>query len=63
MAQKSIPAIAFAFLVIVLFCITQPLKVQAQALSAGTVSGTIVDPNEAIVPNATVTISNPAKRI
>jgi hypothetical protein len=30
-----------------------------QSLTAGTVSGTVVDPNNAIVPNATVTISNP----
>src|SRR5947209_7565012 len=32
----------------------------AQSLgSAGTVSGSVVDPNGAVVPNATVTISNP----
>lgn len=30
-----------------------------QSLTAGTVSGTVVDPNNAIVANATVTISNP----
>jgi Carboxypeptidase regulatory-like domain len=32
---------------------------QAQALSAGTVTGIVVDPNGAVVPNATVTIANP----
>src|SRR6185295_11752583 len=31
----------------------------AQGLGAGTVEVTVVDPNGAVVPNATVTISNP----
>jgi hypothetical protein len=31
----------------------------AQALSAGTVAGTVLDPNNAGIPGATVTISNP----
>src|ERR1044071_2472776 len=31
----------------------------AQSLTAGTVTGTVVDPNSAIVANATVTLSNP----
>jgi hypothetical protein len=30
----------------------------AQSLNAGTVQGTVVDPNKAVVPNATVTIEN-----
>src|ERR1700682_655716 len=29
-----------------------------QSLTAGTVSGTVMDPNNAVVPNATVTIEN-----
>jgi hypothetical protein len=29
-----------------------------QSLTAGTVSGTVTDPNSAVVPNATVTIEN-----
>src|SRR6266850_6478944 len=33
--------------------------VMAQALGAGTVAGTVVDPNNAAVPNANVTIGNP----
>ena len=33
--------------------------VLAQALGAGTVSGTVVDPDNAVVPNASVTIANP----
>ena len=31
--------------------------VLAQALGAGTVGGTVVDPNNAVVPNANVTIA------
>ena len=30
----------------------------AQSLNAGTVQGTVIDPNKAVVPNATVTIEN-----
>src|SRR6266496_4217921 len=33
--------------------------VLAQALGAGTVQGTVVDPNNAVVPSANVTIANP----
>src|SRR5215472_20943 len=46
-----------------LFVVLIPLilscSTSAQSLTAGTVSGTVVDPNGAIVPNASVTISNP----
>ena len=46
-----------------LFVVLIPLilscSASAQSLTAGTVSGTVVDPNGAIVPNASVTISNP----
>src|ERR1051326_7156854 len=35
------------------------LSVSGQSLTAGTVTGTVVDPNSAIVPSATVTLSNP----
>src|SRR6266498_1828449 len=34
-------------------------SVQAQALGPGTIEGTVVDPNNAAVPTANVTISNP----
>src|SRR5258708_25979566 len=34
----------------------------AQSLNAGTVQGTVVDPNKAVVPNATVTIENSVTR-
>src|ERR1041385_3106499 len=33
-------------------------QVIAQALAAGTINGSVVDPNGAVVPNATVTIAN-----
>jgi len=35
-----------------------PIGVEAQSMSAGTVSGTVTDPNGAVVPNANVTIAN-----
>src|SRR5436190_1738431 len=51
------------FLIRSLFVVLIPLilscSTSAQSLTAGTVTGTVVDPNSAIVPNATVTISNP----
>lgn len=31
----------------------------AQSLNAGTITGTVADPNGAVIPNATVTIANP----
>ncbi|HMH45340.1 MAG TPA: TonB-dependent receptor [Pyrinomonadaceae bacterium] len=34
------------------------ISARAQGLSAGTVSGVVVDPNNAVVPNATVTLFN-----
>ncbi len=35
-----------------------PIGVGAQSMTAGTVSGTVTDPNGAVVPNANVTIAN-----
>ena len=46
-------------LFIVLIPLILSCSASAQSLTAGTVSGTVVDPNGAIVPNASVTISNP----
>src|SRR5436190_15250259 len=54
-AQRNILTLACAMLF--LFAITT--YVNAQGLSAGTVSGVVVDPNNAIVPNASLTLSNP----
>src|SRR6266850_4627749 len=46
--------------ILLLVLISFPLiPVLAQALGAGTVAGTVVDPNNAVVPNANVTIANP----
>ncbi|MGB9181501.1 MAG: TonB-dependent receptor [Pyrinomonadaceae bacterium] len=47
-----------AVLVAVLLIFHSPLRAQALG-SAGTVSGVVTDPNNAVVPNATVTIANP----
>lgn len=58
-AQRNILTIAFAFLVLVSTFSNTCIVARAQALSAGTVSGVVLDPNGAVVPNATVTISNP----
>ena len=58
MAQRSIFSIAFAFLIVVSIFSTASVCARAQGLSAGTVTGVVVDPNGAVVPNATVTIAN-----
>jgi hypothetical protein len=41
------------------YCLVVPGAVNAQALSAGSVTGAVVDPNGAVVPNASVTLANP----
>src|SRR5213594_3988794 len=58
MAQRSISKIAFAFLLFVLIFSSAFVIATAQGLSSGTVTGVVVDPNNAVVPNATVTIEN-----
>ena len=58
MAQKSIFTIAFAFLILVSFFSSASVISRAQGLSSGTITGVVVDPNNAVVPNATVTIEN-----
>jgi hypothetical protein len=58
MAQRSIFTIAFAFLVLGSVFSGASVCARAQALSAGTVSGVVVDQNGAVVPNASVTIAN-----
>src|SRR5437870_342776 len=57
-AQRNF-ILAFAFLVSFLSFSTASIAAKGQALNAGTVSGVVVDPNGAVVPNASVTISNP----
>src|SRR5258707_7441283 len=58
MAQRNILTVAFAFPILFLALVTTSVPAKAQGLSAGTVSGVIVDPNGAVVPNASVTIGN-----
>ena len=56
-AQRQILSISFILIFILTFPTAAPIS-NAQALTAGTVSGSVVDPNGATVPNATVTIAN-----
>src|SRR3989442_978994 len=58
MAQKSIFTIAFVFLILVSLFSSASVIANAQGLSSGTITGVVVDPNKAVVPNATVTIEN-----
>jgi hypothetical protein len=55
-AQRLVLTISFSFLIIIW---SFPNAVNAQALSAGSVTGAVVDPNGAVVPNASVTLANP----
>ena len=56
--QRSIASISFAFLIVFSTFSAATVLTGAQSLSAGTVTGVIVDPNKAVVPNATVTLVN-----
>src|SRR3989442_1187793 len=58
MAQKNIFTIAFVFLILVSLFSSASVIANAQGLSSGTITGVVVDPNKAVVPNATVTIEN-----
>lgn len=55
-AQRLVFTTSFSFLLIVSLFSN---SATAQALSAGSVTGAVVDPNGAVVPNASVTIANP----
>jgi hypothetical protein len=57
-AQRSIVQISFAFLIFCSAMSVASVSIKAQALNAGTVTGVVTDPNNAVVPNATVTIAN-----
>jgi len=50
---------ALGLVVLIVLISISVAPVLAQALGAGTVAGTVVDPNNAVVPNANVTIANP----
>ncbi len=58
-AQRSILTISFGFLILCSAFLVASVPASAQALNAGSVSGVVLDPNGAVVPNAQVTISNP----
>jgi hypothetical protein len=45
-------------LVLIILSLALGFSVLGQSLTAGTVSGTVMDPNNAVVPNATITIEN-----
>ncbi|OLE52526.1 MAG: TonB-dependent receptor [Acidobacteria bacterium 13_1_20CM_3_53_8] len=56
MIRKKLYLLAFSLAAVLIFS----ASIFAQSLgTAGTVSGVVVDPNGAVVPSATVTISNP----
>jgi hypothetical protein len=57
-AQRSIVQILFVFLIFCSAILVSSAPATAQALNAGTVTGVVTDPNNAVVPNATVTIAN-----
>jgi len=46
------------FSVLIIATLALSFSASAQGLSAGTISGVVVDPNNAVVPNATVTLFN-----
>src|SRR5437870_10422327 len=56
-AQRQSLSILFVLVFVHTFPTAAPIS-NAQALTAGTVSGSVADPNGAVVPNATVTIAN-----
>src|SRR2546426_721185 len=57
-AQRKFLSTSSAFFVLIFSSLSGTLPANAQALTAGTVMGAIVDPNGAVVPNANVTIAN-----
>src|SRR5947209_3654814 len=60
MIHRSITKFTLRLVLLLAVAVVASAPLLAQALgSAGTVTGVITDPNGAVVPNATVTISNP----
>jgi hypothetical protein len=57
-AQRNIHSIAIAFLLFSFAFLSTVSPASAQGLTAGTVIGVVVDPNKAVIPNATVTLEN-----
>ncbi len=58
-AQRSSLRVLFTLVIAGVLFAGFTIVTSAQALSAGTVTGAVTDPNNAVVPNAQVTISNP----
>lgn len=59
MKQQSIRTVAFYLFALFAVTFIFSSQVQAQGLGAGTIEGVVLDPNNAAVPNANVTITNP----
>ena len=59
MNHKSIRTVALRLFILLVVTVTLSSQAWAQGLGAGTIEGTILDPNNAAVPNANVTITNP----
>jgi hypothetical protein len=57
-AQRKIFICIYALVILSSIFLIAPFEARGQALNAGTVSGVVVDPNSAVVPNAVVTIFN-----
>src|SRR5689334_10356705 len=57
---KSIrPWVIPSVLIALVWLMIVPLSAQAQSATATSITGTVVDPSGAIVPNATVAVRNP----
>jgi hypothetical protein len=59
MINKTIRTLAFHLLLLVVATLAFNSSAWAQGLGAGTVEGVVLDPNNASVPSANVTIANP----
>lgn len=57
-AKRIILMTAFAVALFTATILYSTSRVSAQALTAGSIAGSVIDPNGAVVPNATVTLSN-----
>jgi hypothetical protein len=59
--QRNIGILRISFALLICFStfLATSLLIRAQALNAGTVTGAVVDPNGAVVANASITIANP----
>lgn len=58
MIQKNITKLALRAILVLAFAVCAPAAFAQSLGSAGTVTGVVTDPNGAVVPNASVTISN-----